>query len=240
MTLKIGTLRATPLSRRRFLALSAQAGVVLFAGSLPGCKQRQSLMSLPGLPYAEDALDPVISTKTVQYHYGKHHRGYIDTLNKLVANTPLAGQSLKNIIRSTVGRPESRKIFNNAAQAWNHRFYWRSLTPNGGGKPSGDLKARIDGAFGSVSNFKKGMVHAAATRFGSGWVWLVSTNDKLKIVTTGNADLPLAEGTKPLLAIDVWEHAYYLDYQHRRADYVEAVIDKLINWPFAQENLGVN
>lgn len=233
-------MRATRLSRRRFLTLSAQAGMLLFAGSLPGCKQRQSSISLPGLPYAEDALEPVISAKTVHYHYGKHHKGYMDTLNQLVTNTPLAGQSLKDIIRSTVGRPESRKIFHNAAQAWNHRFYWRSLTPHGGGKPSGALKARIDGTFGSVSDFKKGMVHAAATQFGSGWVWLVSTNDKLKIVTTGNADLPLAEGMKPLLAIDVWEHAYYLDYQHRRADYVEAVIDKLISWPFAQENLGVN
>lgn len=236
---KHGASRDAHVSRRRFLSLSAQAGVLMLAGTLFGCKHPESKILLPGLPYSEDALEPVISAKTVQVHYGKHHKGYIDKLNKLLADTPLAGQSLMEIIRASVGRPESRKIFNNAAQAWNHQFYWRSLKPNGGGKPSGVVKNKIDNAFGSVKDFKSEMINAAVAHFGSGWLWLVATNDQLKIVTTGNADVPLAEGMKPLLAIDLWEHAYYLDYQHRRTDYVEAVIDKLINWTFAQENLGI-
>jgi superoxide dismutase, Fe-Mn family len=240
MTLKHGSMELTRFSRRRFLTLSAQAGVLLFAGSMLGCKQSRPAIALPDLPYAEDALEPIISKITIQHHYGYHHKGYIETLNKLVAQTPLAGQPLEDIIRASADRPESQMIFNNAAQAWNHNFYWQSLASNGGGNPPGVLKKKIDNAFGSVKNFKRKMINAAVTRFSNGWVWLVSLDNTLKVVTTQNADLPMAEGMTPLLTIDIWEHAYYLDYQHRRSDYVKAILDKLINWSFAQKNLSVS
>jgi Fe-Mn family superoxide dismutase len=204
----------------------------------PKAKAAKAIFGLPPLPYAESALEPVISTKTLQFHYGKHHRGYIDTLNKLVAGTPFAELSLEQIVLTTAGKPEQAPIFHNAAQAWNHAFYWRSLSPKGGGAPPGVLKARIDSAFGDLETFKKELGKAATTQFGSGWAWLVLDDDKLTVVQTDNAENPLPAQLKPLLVIDVWEHAYYLDFQNRRADYVKEVIDKLINWEFAAENLG--
>jgi Fe-Mn family superoxide dismutase len=196
-----------------------------------------SVHLLPALPYAENALAPVISANTIGFHYGKHHKGYIDNLNKLVAGTEFAGLTLEKIIVKAAGDTKNTAIFNNAAQAWNHTFYWRSLMPNGGGEPSSDLKKKIDASFGTLDALKKELATAAAAQFGSGWAWLVLEGDKLKVVKTGNADTPLAKGVKPLLTIDVWEHAYYLDYQNRRVDYVAAVIDKLINWSFAADNL---
>jgi Fe-Mn family superoxide dismutase len=198
----------------------------------------KAVFGLLPLPYAESALEPVISTKTLQLHYGKHHKGYVDTLNQLVAGTPFADMSLKQIILATTGKPEHAPILHNAAQAWNHAFYWRSLSPTGGGVPPAVLKARIDSAFGDLEALREELGHAATTQFGSGWAWLVLDGDKLKVVKTDNAENPLTTPMKPLLVIDVWEHAYYLDFQNRRADYVKGVIDKLINWEFAAENLG--
>jgi Fe-Mn family superoxide dismutase len=195
-------------------------------------------LALPRLPYAPDALDPVISARTLEFHYGKHHKTYVDTLNKLIAGTEFADQPLEAIVRSTAGKADRSKIFNNAAQAWNHAFYWRSLAPRGGGDPSGTLRDRIVDAFGNVANLRKELSDTASTQFGSGWTWLVVDGGVLKVVGTANADVPFVHGQTPLLTIDVWEHAYYLDYQNRRVDYVNALLDKLVNWGFAAENLG--
>ncbi|MCE5339784.1 MAG: superoxide dismutase [Planctomycetaceae bacterium] len=193
---------------------------------------------LPTLPYADNSLEPVISAKTISFHYGKHHKGYVDNLNKLIAGTEFDDMPLEKIITETAGKADKTAIFNNAAQTWNHTFYWHSLKLKGGGEPPAVLKKKIEAAFSTVDACKKELATAAMAQFGSGWVWLVLDGDKLKVVKTGNADLPLTKGMKPLLTIDVWEHAYYLDYQNRRADYVSAVLDKLINWDFAAENLG--
>jgi Fe-Mn family superoxide dismutase len=193
---------------------------------------------LPSLPYEDNALEPVISAHTIGFHYGKHHKGYVDNLNKLIAGTEFANLPLTKIITETRGKTDKSAIFNNAAQTWNHTFYWRSLRPKGAGQPSGVLKQKIEASFGTLDACKKELATAATTQFGSGWAWLVLDGDKLKVVKTGNADVPMATVMKPLLTIDVWEHAYYLDYQNRRADYINAVLDKLINWEFAAENLG--
>ncbi len=196
-----------------------------------------SAFVLPALPYADNALEPVISANTISFHYGKHHKGYVDNLNKLVVGTEFAGLRLEKIITETAGKTDKTAIFNNAAQAWNHTFYWQSLSPKGSGQPPVVLKQKIEASFGNLDACKKELVTAATTQFGSGWAWLVQDGDKLKVVKTGNADSPLTKGMKPLLTIDVWEHAYYLDYQNRRADYVNAVLEKLINWSFAGDNL---
>jgi superoxide dismutase, Fe-Mn family len=193
---------------------------------------------LPALPYGENALDPLISASTISFHYGKHHRGYVATLQTLIADSPLADLSLGEIILETAGKADKIAVFNNAAQAWNHTFYWRSLRPKGGGEPPAALRQRIQDCFGSVDACKKALAAAAVAQFGSGWVWLVQEADALKVVSTSNAQTPLTTGARPLLTVDVWEHAYYLDYQNRRADYVNAVLDKLINWGFAADNLG--
>jgi Fe-Mn family superoxide dismutase len=189
------------------------------------------------LPYPEDALAPIISTRTVALHHGKHHKGYVDKTNELVAGTPFEGQALERIVLATAGKPEQTELFNNAAQAWNHAFYWRSLKPRGGSAPSGDLAQKIDAA-GGVEAIKKKLATAGAKRFGSGWAWLVVDGQELKVVSTSNAEVPFTKGQTPLLTVDVWEHAYYVDYQNRRADYLQAVVDKLLNWEFAAENLA--
>jgi superoxide dismutase, Fe-Mn family len=197
-----------------------------------------SIQTLPPLPYAENALEPIITAKTMSFHYGKHHKAYVDNLNKLVAGTDFASLSLDKIITSTAGKLENTAIFNNAAQSWNHSFYWNSLTPKGGGEPPDALKQKIEASFGSLDSCKKELASTAVSQFGSGWAWLVLDGTLLKVVKTANADIPMTKGLKPLLAIDVWEHAYYLDYQNRRADYVNAVLDKLINWEFALQNIS--
>jgi Fe-Mn family superoxide dismutase len=197
-----------------------------------------SSIVLPPLPYAENALEPVISAKTLSFHYGKHHKAYVDNLNKLIAGTDYSDLSLEEIIKGTVGRPERVSIFNNAAQIWNHTFYWNSLSLKGGGEPPAALKNMLEASFGSIDAFKKELAAAAVSQFGSGWAWLVLEDGKLKVVKTANAENLLTTGKKPLLTIDVWEHAYYLDYQNRRPDYVNAVLDKLINWEFALQNVG--
>jgi Fe-Mn family superoxide dismutase len=194
--------------------------------------------TLPPLPYPENALAPVISANTLGFHYGKHHKTYVDNLNKLVPGTEFEGQPLEAVIRAAAGKPEKQGVFNNAAQVWNHTFYWNCLKGGGGGTPTGPLSDKINAAFGSYDNFKKEFANAAVTQFGSGWAWLVAEGGAVKVMKTGNADLPMTKGATALLTIDVWEHAYYLDYQNRRADYVNAVIDKLLNWGFAAENLA--
>ena len=199
--------------------------------------------ALPPLPYDEDALEPMISAKTIGFHYGKHHKTYVETLNKLIAQTEFEDQPLEMIIKRTAGKPDQALLFNNAAQAWNHAFYWQSLTPKSGGAPTGTLSDKIATSFGSYDRLKKEFSDAAIAQFGSGWAWLVVEADALalKIVKTGNAEVPFTNGQVPLLTVDVWEHAYYLDYQNQRAEYAKAVIDKLLNWEFASrnfENLG--
>jgi superoxide dismutase, Fe-Mn family len=189
------------------------------------------------LPYPEDALAPIISARTVSLHHGKHHKAYVDKTNELVSGTEFEGQALERIVLATAGKPEHKKLFNNAAQAWNHAFYWRSLKPKGGGAPSGALAEKIE-AFGGLETLKKKLATVGVDQFGSGWAWLVSDGHGLKVVSTANADVPFTKGDTPLLTIDVWEHAYYVDYQNRRADYLHAVIDKLLNWDFAAENLS--
>lgn len=193
--------------------------------------------TLPPLPYAQNALEPHISQRTLEFHYGKHHQGYLNKLNELTQGTPLATQSLEEIMMATHGDSSKTAIFNNVAQVWNHTFYWSSMAPNGGGQPSGDLLKQITEAFGSFEQFKVTFKEAAVTQFGSGWAWLVLDKSKtLKIVKTGNAENPLTQGLVPLLTCDVWEHAYYLDYQNRRPDYVGIFLESLVNWKFATDN----
>jgi Fe-Mn family superoxide dismutase len=198
-----------------------------------------STFQLPPLPYAENALAPFISANTLTFHHGKHHKAYVDKLNRLVAeNTALAGKKLEDVILATAGKTEQAEVFNNAAQAWNHTFYWNSLRAHGGGAPGQALRQKIEASFDGLDNFRKTLLDTAMAQFGSGWAWLVLEKGKLRVVRTGNAEVPFTRDQKPLLTIDVWEHAYYLDYQNRRNDYVGAVIDKLLNWEFAERNLG--
>jgi Fe-Mn family superoxide dismutase len=197
-------------------------------------------LELPDLPFARDALEPFISATTLSTHHGKHHRAYVDKVNALVGNTVLAGGPLEAIVRLSARRaasdPSMAAIFNNAAQAWNHAFYWNSLRPKGAGGPQGALAARIRTDFGDETKFATAFKAAATGHFGSGWAWLVLDDSALRIVTTANADTPIVHGQEPLLAIDVWEHAYYLDHQERRATYVAGIVDNLLNWEFAGRN----
>lgn len=193
--------------------------------------------TLPELPYAKTALEPYISATTLEIHHGKHHNAYVVNLNKEIEGTDLAGKTLEEIIRASEGKLP--KVFNNAAQVWNHAFFWHSLTPkNGGGKPSGKLLEQIEKDFGSFDKFVEEFKTAATTQFGSGWAWLVEENGTLKVVKTGNAELPLTKGQKALLTLDVWEHAYYLDYQNRRPDFISTFVEKLANWEFAASNFA--
>lgn len=226
------------INRRSFLAMSAGAAALLAVGGWSKIARSAAPHTLPALPFAENALEPVISANTISFHHGKHHKAYVDNLNKLISGTSFDTLPLEEIIAQTGGQADKAAIFNNAAQVWNHTFYWNSLSPKGGGEPPAGLKEKMRAAFGSVETCKKELAAAAVTQFGSGWAWLVEENGVLKVLKTPNAELPLAPGFKPLLTIDVWEHAYYLDYQNRRADYVSAILDKLVNWEFAQSNLG--
>jgi Fe-Mn family superoxide dismutase len=200
--------------------------------------EKSGPFQLPPLPWSEDALDPVISARTMEFHYGKHHRTYVNKLNELVAGTRFADLPLEQVIRESASGDEHKKIFNNAAQTWNHTFFWNCLKPNGGGKPSGDLASRIDADLGGYDTFKAKFAQAAVDQFGSGWAWLVSRGGKLEIISTSNAGTPITGEATPLLTIDVWEHAYYLDYQNRRPDFANAVIDKLLNWEFAAQQMA--
>jgi Fe-Mn family superoxide dismutase len=188
--------------------------------------------SLPPLPWAKDALAPVISAETLDYHYGKHHQAYVTNLNKLTEGKPEANQSLEQVIMASSGG-----LFNNAAQVWNHTFYWNSMKPNGGGKPTGQLLELVNRDFGSVDTLLQQLGEAAKTQFGSGWAWLVQDAGKLKVTQTANADLPMKHGQNALLTCDVWEHAYYIDYRNARPNYVDAYLKSLVNWDFAAKNL---
>jgi Fe-Mn family superoxide dismutase len=227
----------THFTRREFLAAAGVAAAAAVAG-FPNIVRAASPITLPPLPYADDALAPVISANTIGFHYGKHHKTYVDNLNKLIGGTELADMPLEKIVAASAGQADRAAVFNNAAQVWNHTFYWSSLKPQGGGEPPAPLKDRIATSFGSMDACKKALADAATGQFGSGWAWLVADGGRLKVVKTANADNPLPQGLKPLLTIDVWEHAYYLDYQNRRGEYVNAVLDKLVNWEFAAANLG--
>ena len=193
---------------------------------------------LPALPYPANGLEPHISRRTMGFHHGKHHAGYVRKLNLAVKGTPFASQPLEAVINATAGKPDQKGLFNNAAQIWNHTFYWKSMKPGGGGKPSGQLAARIKADFGGYEPFVRTFTKAAATRFGSGWAWLVNDGGKLSVMNTANADTPITQGKTPLLTIDVWEHAYYLDFQNRRKAYIKAFLDHLVNWEFASSRLA--
>ncbi|WP_413203636.1 superoxide dismutase [Rhodospirillum sp. A1_3_36] len=193
---------------------------------------------LPPLPYAKDALEPHMSAQTLEFHHGKHHNTYVTNLNNMVKDTPLADKSLEEIILAVAGDASKAGVFNNAAQVWNHTFFWNGMKANGGGEPTGALKEAIDAAFGSFEAFKTEFKQAGATQFGSGWAWLVVKDGKLAITKTANADLPMTKGETALLTCDVWEHAYYLDYQNRRPDFLSTFLDSLVNWDFVADNLA--
>jgi len=237
------------IDRRTIFKSLLVAGVTLASGramaatsdmlSLTPKKEAIMTFTLPELPYAKNALEPYISEKTLDFHHGKHHNAYVVNLNNLLKeNTELSGKSLEEIIQLSAKDTAKAGIFNNAAQDWNHTFYWHSMKPNGGGEPKGKIGAKIAEDFGSYDAFKEAFKTAGTTQFGSGWAWLVLENNKLKVTKTGNADLPLVHGQKAILTMDVWEHAYYIDYQNRRPDYVTTFLDKLVNWEFAESNLG--
>ncbi len=219
-------------------------------------------LTLPDLPYAKNALEPYLSARTLEFHHDKHHKAYVDNGNKLLAGTDLEKDDAETIIKKVAGDASLAAVFNNVAQAWNHSFFWNCLKPKGGGHPTGRVAQKIDADFGSYEKFAEELKNAGVTQFGSGWAWLVLKDGKLEVMKTGNADTPVANaikqqlrvddrlwekeaewletiayGIKPLLTVDVWEHAYYLDYQNRRSDYIQAVIDNLINWDFVNSCL---
>jgi Fe-Mn family superoxide dismutase len=241
---------------RRTVLGAAFAGTALAALGAPSCsaarssegahaalstKSNKLIMAheLPPLPYADNALAPMISSNTIGFHYGKHHKAYVDNLNGLLKDAPdLASLSLEALVQKIAGDTSKAGMFNNAAQVWNHTFYWNSMAPKGGGQPTGKLLDLIGTSFGSYDKFKDAFATAGKTQFGSGWAWLVLDGGKLTVEKTANADTPMARGKKCLLTMDVWEHAYYLDFQNRRPDYITAFLDKLVNWEFAAKNLG--
>ncbi len=233
-------------ARRTFLQHTAALGasLVAFRAAAQSSPKASAAPAAPGsplaltpLPYATNALEPYISATTLAFHHGKHHKAYFDKTNELIRGTPLQGKSLEDVVKGSAKNKALGKLFNNAAQAWNHNTYWKSMKPKGGGAPSGELKQRVDKDFGSFDNFKAQFVQTAVDHFSNGWVWLVLDAGKLKLVDTHDADSPLARGQKVLLVADVWEHAYYLDYKNARKDYATAFVDHLLNWDFVRENL---
>ncbi|HOE60689.1 MAG TPA: superoxide dismutase [Kiritimatiellia bacterium] len=226
------------LSRRAFVTVAAGAAASLTAAQQGGAAA--AAITLPPLPFPSDALAPVVSAQTLSFHHGKHHQGYVNTLNKLLPGSKFAGLTLEAIVRQSAGLAEHAAVFNNAAQIWNHTFYWKSLKPVAVAQTvPAPLAAAVTRCFGSLDACKQAMSDAALKQFGSGWAWLVAERGALKVVKTPNAETPLTQvGVTPLLTIDVWEHAYYLDWQNRRADYVKAVLDQALNWPFAAERFA--
>jgi Fe-Mn family superoxide dismutase len=229
-------------NRREFLAKAGIAGAAFAlafgkTGEIFAQSQTVSLVNLPPLPYAQNALAPAISENTISFHYGKHHQAYVNNTLKMIAGTDLEKATLEEIIKKTSGRSDQTALFNNAAQVFNHTFYWNSMKPGGGGEPQGEIGEKIKESFGSYQKFVEAFSGAAASQFGSGWAWLVQDGAKLQVVKTSNADTPIITASKPLITIDVWEHAYYLDYANRRADYIKAFVEKLLNWDFAEKNL---
>jgi Fe-Mn family superoxide dismutase len=231
------------VDRREFLrksGVAAAAFVVPLARGrrAAGTGQTGSAINLPALPYAQNALAPAISENTLSFHHDKHHQAYVSNTLKLIAGTEFEKSTLEEIIKKTAGKADQAGLFNNAAQAFNHTFYWNSMKPGGGGQPAGRIAEKIRESFGSYAKFAETFSNAAATQFGSGWGWLVQDGGKLQVLMTANADTPIALALKPLITIDVWEHAYYLDYQNRRADYIKAFMESLLNWDFAERNLA--
>jgi Fe-Mn family superoxide dismutase len=193
---------------------------------------------LPKLPYAQNALEPYISSNLMSFHYGKHHQAYVDKYNELIAGTPMIDQPLEVVIKNSFGKVDQKKLFNNAAQIYNHTFFWNSMKPKGGGEPHAKTKSAIQHSFGDFEKFKTEFTTKSKDLFGSGWIWLVKEGDKLSVVQTKDADTPITNKTqKPLLTLDVWEHAYYLDYQNKRTDFIKSYLDHLVNWDFAEKNL---
>lgn len=220
------------------------AGIAFAAGgeqaeTPPATIAGSPAFTLPQLPYQHEALEPYISSRTMSFHYSKHHQAYLDNLNKLVPGTEFAGLSLEEIIRKTADARDNSPIFNNAAQVWNHTFFWQSMKAGGGGKPTGKMLAMIEESFGSFDAFKDAFTAAAVAKFGSGWVWLVQDGKQLKIETTSNADTPIAHGRIALLTCDLWEHAYYLDYQNCRKDFVQAFLEHLVYWDVVASRLNL-
>jgi Fe-Mn family superoxide dismutase len=239
------TAKEVDMKRRDFIkwSLGTSALIMLEMAGL-GCSRDRSLKDLPvkfpALPYKDDALEPFISQETVRLHYGQHHSGYVERANRLIEGTRYARLPVEAIIRETfvVGQGEQTALHNNTAQAYNHTFYWHSMKPDGGGAPSDFMRRWIDTSFGDYGSFCQAFTEAATGRFGSGWTWLVLSQGRLEIMTTANAQNPMVFDKLPLLTLDVWEHAYYLDYRNRRGEYVQAFLDHLLNWDFAAANLG--
>lgn len=228
------------LTRRAFMAGAVAAGGLILADGLGlgGMAFAQGGITAPALPFPEAALEPIISAKTIGFHFGKHTAAYYANTAKMIEGKPLATMPLDKIVLEAAKDPAASGLFNNAAQAWNHTFYWNCIKPGGGGEPTGKIAEAIKGSFGGYEAFKKEFSDAAMGQFGSGWAWLVKEGDKLKVVKTANAGTPMTANQVALLTCDVWEHAYYLDYQNKRADYVAAFLDKLVNWEFVAKNLG--
>jgi Fe-Mn family superoxide dismutase len=229
------------MNRRAFLRLALSAGgVTLLSAAGLGCalKTSRGKLSLAPLPYPSHALEPYISRQTIELHYGKHHQGYVDQANRLISGTALAGLPLTQVIRKAGAELPRTALFNQAAQVFNHSFYWSSMKPRGGGPPAGRIGQAVENAFGSYRRFCEQFREAALAQFGSGWTWLAQADGTLTIVSAPNADNPILLDQKPLLNLDVWEHAYYLDYQNRRSEYIEAYLEHLVNWEFAEANLA--
>ncbi len=240
------------ISRRQFVKTTAAGAALLVmrcttgatgaqvatAAAAAGTPATSGPFTLSPLPWQADALEPYLSAGTMGFHHGKHHQGYVDKLNAAIEGTDLAGLSLEDIVLQSAGKPDMQGVFNNAAQTFNHTFYFEGMKPGGGGVVPAELADRMKSAFGSVEGFKEKLASAALSQFGSGWAWLVLDGGDLQVVATSNADTPLAHGQRPLATIDVWEHAYYLDYQNRRADYIAAWLEHLVNWDLALASLG--
>jgi superoxide dismutase, Fe-Mn family len=227
----------TAIARRQLLCASSL--VLATAAIRPRPSWAAAPFIQPPLPFADNALAPTISAQTLQFHYGKHHAAYYANLNRLTPNTPYADLTVEQIVVKTAGQPHDTNLFNQAGQAWNHDFYWQVLKPGSSRQPSGKLAQAIDRDFGSFAGFKDAYAQRANAVFGSGWAWLVEDGGKLALMDTSNADTPIAHGKRPLATIDVWEHAYYLDYQNRRLDHVKAVLDNLVNWDFVRDHLQI-
>jgi superoxide dismutase, Fe-Mn family len=193
-------------------------------------------IELPPLPYPAGALEPHISRRTLELHHDAHHKKYVDNVNAMIEGTPNANKTLEQLVRESAGKARTKKLFNNAAQAWNHSFFWQCMTPeNGGGAPKGSIEDQVGSNFGSYDAFRDAFLKTATAQFGSGWAWLIANKGKLEVVSTSNAEIPMGQGVVPLLTCDVWEHAYYLDYQNKRERFVEAFLDHLANWQLANE-----
>lgn len=228
------------MNRRDFIKHSGKIGLATcfaLAGFGCGAKEKKAALKLMTLPYAEDALAPYVSMRTVYFHYGKHHQKYMDNMKSMISGTPYANMQLFEIVKKSKTNATDLKLFQQAAQVFNHNFYWQSMRPGGGGAPGGKLAPMINAAFGDYRKFTTQFRSAAAGLFGNGWLWLVQDGKALKLVATQNAATPVTEGLNPLLNLDLWEHAYYLDYQNRRDEYVKAYLDYLVNWKFAESNL---